>query len=46
MKSVAVKPGLAAFTLIGVSLSSFAYIAVSMLTAALDDGYCADAGMS
>ncbi len=31
-------PGLAALTLIGVSLSSFAYIAVTMLSALFDDG--------
>jgi hypothetical protein len=36
---------LAALTLIGVSFSSLAYIAVIMLTAALDDGYCAEAGI-
>jgi hypothetical protein len=35
-------PGLAALTLIGVSRSSLAYMAVSMLRAALDDGYCAE----
>jgi len=39
-------PGLAALTLIGVSRSSLAYMAVSMLSAALDDGYCAEAGSS
>jgi hypothetical protein len=39
-------PGLAALTLIGVSGSSLAYMAVSMLGAALDDGYCAEAGSS
>jgi hypothetical protein len=39
-------PGLAALTLIGVSRSSLAYMAVSMLSLALDDGYCAEAGSS
>nr|WP_235861659.1 hypothetical protein [Tersicoccus phoenicis] len=45
LKSVSVNPGFAALTLIGVPASSFAYWAVSMLTAALDEGYCADAGI-
>src|ERR1700730_11874539 len=44
LKSVAVNPGLAALTLIGVSPSSLAYMTVIMLSAALDDGYCTDAG--
>ena len=38
LRSVAVYPGLAALTLTGVYLSSFAYIAVIMLRALLDDG--------
>src|SRR5258708_36405579 len=45
LKSVAVNPGLAALTLIGVSRSSLAYMTVIMLSAALDDGYCTDAGI-
>src|ERR1700751_2916187 len=43
LKSVAVKPGLAAFTLIGVSPSSLAYMTVTMVSAALDDGYDTEA---
>jgi hypothetical protein len=38
LRSVLVYPGLAALTLIGVSRSSLAYIAVTMLSADLDDG--------
>src|SRR5215472_14253301 len=45
LKSVAVKPGFAELTLIGVPLSSLAYMTVIMLSAALDDGYCAEAGI-
>src|SRR3984885_8213211 len=40
LKSVAVNPGLAALTLIGVSRSSLAYMTVIMSSAALDEGYC------
>src|SRR5487761_473459 len=45
LKSVAVNPGLAALTLIGVSRSSLAYMTVIMSSAALDDGYCTEAGI-
>ncbi len=45
LKSVSVKPGLAALTLIGVSRSSFAYMTVIMFSAAFDDGYCTEAGI-
>jgi ribosomal protein S18 acetylase RimI-like enzyme len=44
LKSVAVHPGLAELTLIGVSRSSLAYMTVIMLSAALDEGYCTDGG--
>ena len=38
LRSVAVYPGLAALTLIGVSRSSLAYSAVIMFSAVFDDG--------
>src|SRR5690606_11434445 len=38
LRSVAQYPGLAAFTLIGVSASSLAYIAVTMFSAVFEDG--------
>src|ERR1700761_1942543 len=43
LKSVAVRPGWAALTLIGVSPSSLAYMTVIMLSAAFDDGYGTEA---
>src|SRR3984885_14941675 len=45
LKSVAVNPGLASLTLIGVSRSSLAYMTVIMSSAALDEGSCTAAGI-